>query len=321
MEEERMPSALSPAVMIIVTLVAVFLGLQIVGPIIGFFAAMPFYPGTLLEMTDALQDPTADPNMKIPIFLMQGFGTFIGLILVPMALLKRQRKSIFDFFRQPVFIQPFFLIVLIVIVSTVVNSVFAEWNQNIHFPDFLSGLEKTLKSLEEELTGMSTYLTQFDSTVQVILAFLVVAILPGVGEEIVFRGIIQGELFRSTRNIHVAIWVSAVIFSAFHMQFYGFVPRVFLGALFGYLYYWSNSLTMAVMAHFINNGLIVIALYLHQKGVFDFDIESNESAPWTAVASAAVVTVVLLVVYKKFFESRLPSGPSDSTTDLSATLK
>src|SRR6187455_244206 len=235
MEEKRMPRELSPAVMIAVTLVAVFLGLQIVGPILGFLVSMSFYPGTLLEMTESLMDPTSDPNMKMPLFFMQGFGTLTGLIIIPTLLLKRQQKSVVDFFRQPVFIQSFFLIVLIVLASNVVNSVFAEWNQNIKFPDFLSGLEQKLKSLEEELMGMSTYLTQFDSVGQVIMAMLVIAILPGVGEEIVFRGIIQNELFRGTKNIHLSIWISAIIFSAFHMQFYGFVPRIFLGALFGYL--------------------------------------------------------------------------------------
>ena len=76
-------------------------------------------------------------------------------------------------------------------------------------------------------------MTDFNST-RSALGLLVIALLPAIGEELVFRGILQRELWRGTLNIHVAIWVSAAIFSAIHMQFYGFVPRLLLGALFGY---------------------------------------------------------------------------------------
>jgi uncharacterized protein len=321
MEEERMPRELSPAVMIIVTLAAVFLGLQVVGSTIGFMVSIPFYPGSIMEMAEALKDPESDPAMKTPLFIMQGFATLIGSIIVPILLLKRQRKSVLAYISVPIFPQAVLLIMAIMFVFNVANSAFIEWNQNVKFPEFLSGIEQTLRSLEEQLTGMSTYLTQFDSNGQVIIAFIVIAILPAIGEELVFRGIIQNEILKGTRNAHLAIWLSAFIFSVFHLQFYGLVPRMLLGALFGYLYYWSGSLTMSILAHFLNNGLIVLALYLHQKGSLGFNIESTESAPWTAVVSAMVITVVLLVVYKKFFESRLPSGPMDSGTDLSTTLK
>jgi uncharacterized protein len=116
-------------------------------------------------------------------------------------------------------------------------------------------------------------------------------------------------LFKATKNIHVSIWFAAILFSAIHFQFFGFVPRMLLGALFGYIYYWSGNLTLAILAHFVNNGVSVLALYLHQQGAFDFDMESPEAAPVQVVMFAAVVTAGLLYYFYKHFEHRKPSLP------------
>jgi hypothetical protein len=123
-------------------------------------------------------------------------------------------------------------------------------------------------------------------------------------EELVFRGIIQREFYRATRNIHVSIWVSAAIFSAIHIQFYGFVPRMLLGALFGYLYYWSGSLTMSMLAHLFNNGMMVVALYYYQQGALDIDVESTEAAPWPIVAISTAATGLLGFLFWKFYRER-----------------
>jgi membrane protease YdiL (CAAX protease family) len=153
-----------------------------------------------------------------------------------------------------------------------------------------------------------------------LLAVVVIAVLPAIGEELVFRGIIQRELFRGTNNIHVAIWISAAIFSAIHIQFYGFVPRMLLGALFGYLYYWSGNLWMPIIAHFINNGFTVVAMYLYQQGSVKMDIENAEAAPWSSVLFSAVITTALLYFFKKFYEKRRPVNFSDNTNQDNTTL-
>jgi zinc transporter ZupT len=106
--------------------------------------------------------------------------------------------------------------------------------------------------------------------------------------------LIQHELWRSSSNIHLAIWASAGIFSAIHFQFYGFVPRVLLGALFGYLYYWSGNLLIPIFSHFINNGFIVLMVYLNQNEMTTIDIEDGEAAPFTVVLAGAVISMGLL---------------------------
>ncbi|MBT1687234.1 CPBP family intramembrane glutamic endopeptidase [Dawidia soli] len=288
---------------ILLVLVAVLLGFQIIGPLIGFFIALPFYPGTFLDMSEAIKDPLGHPEMKVPLFIMQGCATFFGLIVVPVILVRilRSRDYTVGLFTGPIFPQTALITIALIFAFTGVNSIFIEWNQNITFPD---GIEQTLKSLEDLLRKQTEFLTKFDSTGQLILAVVVVSILPGIGEELVFRGIIQREFYRATRNIHVSIWVAAAIFSAIHMQFYGFVPRMLLGALFGYLYYWSGSLTMAMLAHLFNNGMMVLALYFYQKGALDIDVESTEAAPWHIVASCTLATGALCFLFWKYYRDR-----------------
>ncbi len=291
-----------PFLIIAITLVSVFIGFQLIGPLIGFFFYMPFYSNDLMSMVNALQNPMIHPEIKMLLFVMQGVGACIGLILIPF-FIRKWSKTEENILEQPFYFIPFILVMVIVIVFMGLNSIFIEWNQNFKFPEAL-GWEESLRAMENQLNEMTTFLTAYDSTAQLVVAFIVIAILPAIGEELVFRGIIQKELFRGTNNIHLSIWIAAAIFSAIHLQFYGFVPRMVLGALFGYLYYWSGNLTLSMLAHFVNNGFTVVALYLHQQKVIDIDIESTESAPWPAVIFSAIFTAALLYIFRKFYQQK-----------------
>jgi hypothetical protein len=112
---------------------------------------------------------------------------------------------------------------------------------------------------------------------------------------------------KGTKNIHVAIWISAFFFSAIHVQFFGFVPRMLLGALFGYLYYWSGNLWVPMFAHFVNNGFAVCMIYLYQKKIVDTNLDSPEAAPWPAVIVAAGIVATALWYFKTKFQSSNPS--------------
>lgn len=232
---------------------------------------------------------------------MQGFGALIGLILIPVLFLRKQGRPAVDLLNKPFYVQPALIVPLIVVAFMGVNAIFIEWNQNIDFPEFFSGFEKWAQTTEEKLEEVTQYLTYYDSTSQFILAFIVIAILPAIGEELVFRGMIQNDFYRATRNVHVSVWIAAIVFSAIHFQFYGFVPRMLLGALFGYLYHWSGNLLMPMLAHFVNNGFTVIALYLHQNGMIAVDIEDPSAVPWQTVVFSALFTVLLLYAYKNFY--------------------
>jgi membrane protease YdiL (CAAX protease family) len=167
-------------------------------------------------------------------------------------------------------------------------------------PDFLKGFEYWAREKEDIAAELTAYLTQFDSFGNFALAFFVIAILAGVGEELVFRGMLQPELQRATGNIHAAIWISAILFSAIHLQFFGFVPRMLLGVMFGYLYYWSGNIIIPMLAHFVNNGFSLLMVYLYQLGIISIDLESGESASPLLVAFFTIITFGLLLYLKKF---------------------
>ncbi|MEO5600156.1 MAG: CPBP family intramembrane glutamic endopeptidase [Cyclobacteriaceae bacterium] len=294
-----------PVINLMVILLMVALGFIIVGPLIGFFFALPFYEGSMVQLAEAIQFPVNNPDIKVPLYIIQGFATLVGLIVAPALYLVREKKSVNDFFRRPGFeLIPVMITAFVVIIFMAVNSIFIEWNEALNFPEFAKNFETWARDREDTAAELTKFLTNFESTGELMLALLIIAVLPAIGEELVFRGLIQNELFRGTKNIHVAIWIAAILFSAIHFQFFGFVPRLLLGALFGYIYYWSGNLTLAILAHFVNNAVSVVAIYFYQRGTFTFDIESPESVPANVFIISALLTAGLLYYLYKYFQDR-----------------
>jgi len=287
---------------IIFILITATLGFVVIGPLIGFFVAMPFYDGNLFDLAIKLSDPFANPDIRLPILIMQGCATLIGLILIPALYVSAIEKG------NPIaWITGKSTSVVIVIVTALIvisfmapNSVLIEWNANFIFPDFLKEFGDWARARETQAEELTKFFTTFHSTGDFVFGVFVIALLPAIGEELVFRGMLQPELFRYSGNHHVAIWVSAIIFSAFHMQFFGFVPRVLLGALFGYLYVWSGNLLIPMIAHFVNNGFQVLVMFLYQKGTITTDMDTPEAAPWSLVASSALIFIALMFFFKKY---------------------
>ncbi|HSI89730.1 MAG TPA: CPBP family intramembrane glutamic endopeptidase, partial [Adhaeribacter sp.] len=159
------------------------------------------------------------------------------------------------------------------------NSWLIELNANMHLPDFLKGLEEMARQKEDQLAELTKFLTSFQTPADVLVGLLAFALIPAIGEELVFRGIMQRNLLDWCGNRHAAIWITAIIFGAIHVQFFGFFPRVLLGAVFGYLYLWSGNLWVPITAHFMNNGFAVVALYLQQQKLIETNLETTEASP------------------------------------------
>ena len=114
-----------------------------------------------------------------------------------------------------------------------------------------------------------------DGIGDLVVNLIIVALLAAVGEELLFRGSMQNIFLEWTKNKHAAVWITAVLFSALHAQFYGFLPRMLLGVVLGYLYIWSGSLWLSMLFHFLNNGLAVLFSYLIAKGTISETSVSN----------------------------------------------
>lgn len=288
-------------------LIAIFLGFVVVGPILGFLVALPFYDGSVLELADAMQDPTNNPAVKLPVYILQAAATLVGLIVTPLLLLKafgRPVSALFTRFRFNLI--PLALTALIVIAFMGVNSWFVQWNAGITFPESLRSFEEWARMNESHRAELTTFMTTFSSGWELILGLIVIAIIPAIGEELVFRGLFQNELFHITGNAHVSIWLAALLFSAFHVQFFGFVPRLFLGVLFGYLYIWSGSLIVAMFAHFVNNAFAVFSLYFYQIGAIDVSPEEPTTLALPVILFAAALTAFLLMLFRKYYARKMP---------------
>ncbi|MCR9252341.1 MAG: CPBP family intramembrane metalloprotease [bacterium] len=186
----------------------------------------------------------------------------------------------------------------------IVNSVFIEWNQNVEFPEFLSSFEQFAIENEERLAEATKFLTTFESPIQLIMALVVIAGFAAAGEELLFRGVLQPILQKIFGNHHVAIWLTGFIFAAIHIQFFGLVPRMLLGVLFGYLFYYSGNLSYAIVAHFINNGFSIVMVYLYNNSKIDYDIENTESIPLYTVAIFALVCGYSLFSFFKLYQKK-----------------
>lgn len=136
--------------------------------------------------------------------------------------------------------------------------VLSTWNQGLQLPESLKAIEDWMINTEKAAEVATNTLLNTDSWGGFIMNIIIIAIMAGIGEELMFRGVIQKILIGWTKNIHLGILYTAIIFSAIHFQFYGFVPRMILGMVLGYLYIWSKSLWVPVIAHAINNALTVI---------------------------------------------------------------
>ncbi len=255
-------------------------------------------------------NPTASPNSWYELMVLQAanhIGTFFLPALAYWYFIERRTWQQFSI-RPVSAVSGISLIALIVIAFMPFDGLIIEWNQNLHLPQTLAPIEQWIREKEKGLEGITKYLTTFKTTGQLLVAMVVIAIIPAIGEETLFRGILQRNFSYWTRNVHVGIWLSAVLFSAIHVQFLGFFPRMLLGALFGYLYLWSGNLWMPILAHFVNNGFTVLMVYMHQQKMTSVDIESTESVPLFGALVSGIITAGLLYYFHK---SNAAGSPDD----------
>ena len=179
-------------------------------------------------------------------------------------------------------------------------SMLAEWNKGMELPSFLASVEEIMRQMEESALAMTEKFLNTSSFGMMIVNLLVMALLPAVCEEMMFRGWLQ-RVLGNRLNYHVAIWVSAFIFSAIHFQFYGFVPRMIIGAALGYLYCYTGSLWASIIAHFTNNAAAVISAFLVYNGYIsiNLDLIGTGDTWYLSVASVAVCLALMGIVKKK----------------------
>ncbi len=193
------------------------------------------------------------------------------------------------------------LVVLVWMVAMPAMNYVVEWNQSLAFPSWLQWLEQPLRDMETEAANTTGELLNTHSLGMMIFMVLVVGVLTGLGEEIFFRSGLLGTMLYGRVNRHVAVWVVAIVFSAIHLQFFGFVPRILLGAWLGYLMVWTGEVWTPIIAHSLNNASIVVVTYLANQNYISTNyLETTGSHDhWLALGSVAATALVLVLFMRK----------------------
>jgi len=179
------------------------------------------------------------------------------------------------------------------------NGLLMYWNSLLIMPEFLSGVEQWMQEMEAQLMELTVFLTDFQSIPELLTGILVIGVFAGVGEELFFRGLIQPKMQRYFQSPHLGIWITAFIFSAIHVQFYGFLPRMFLGALFGYLYHYSGSLFYPILGHILNNTFTLLLVYASNEGLIDLDVQSTDTVSYPGAVVGILVLILGFLYFKK----------------------
>lgn len=206
-------------------------------------------------------------------------------------------------------------VVLSILLLIPVINLLGEINSHLHLPDFLKGLESWMRTKEDEAKILTEKFLKVESMPALLFNIFMVGVLPAVGEELLFRGIIQRIFINWTKSQHWGIWITAILFSAVHLQFYGFLPRMLLGAMFGYLLVWTGSMWVPMLAHFINNTMGVIGYYLMDKTIISKDVEQwgTGSEQWPLLLFSIISAGgMLYLIYRGSDQTKMPANQIDS---------
>jgi len=279
----------------LITFVLLFIAANLLAQLIGVASAIIVAQVPLTDALTLFEPPYAEGTKSV-IYTAQGVGHLLGFTAFSIFFIKvvdDQRLTMY-FNKKRFNAKQALVVAALTFCFMIFNSVVIDWNMNVDFPDAMKGFEDWARNMEDQLMEMTKLLSTYDSFGEMLLALIVIGVLPAVGEELVFRGLLQNKLHTIAGNHHVAIWVAAIIFGAFHLQFYGVVPRILLGALFGYIYYYSGNIWYAVIAHFVNNGLAVIAAYVGPRVSEDWDATEMDTAMPIYVSLLGLVACIFL---------------------------
>ena len=270
------------------------LGVQLL--LIALMSSFMFFLGAVCA---ALLNRCVWANAMDKIRIQQLIQSFVMFVLSPLVLacfLRRTDQSPLNYLSQTKLVPliPFVIVLLAILVSIPFINWFAVFNESFFPPDELS------KSLEH----LSRQLLQTDHISVFWLNVLVMALIPAVGEEMYFRGMLQNT-FSLHVNPHLAVWLSAVVFSAIHCQLDAFFPRLLLGAFLGYLLLWSHSLWLPIFAHFINNVSIVAFSFFFPTGIAGFQLDTiGLHQPVVLFLSVVLTAASVLFLLHYFRQSR-----------------
>lgn len=228
-------------------------------------------------------------NVQIGQVISQVFGFMLPPILYVM-LVKDKPFNYLGFKK----LQPWSLLGIVAIFTIIpFLAMVTEWNDNVSLPESMASLEQKLRYIQEVANDTTE---RFMTEGSLFSGLLIVAALAAISEELLFRSVIQKAFVKLCKNAHVGIIITAIVFSAFHGDFFGFMPRFILGLMLGYMFYLSGSIFPSMLMHFVNNGTIVMLYYLNKKKVINVDIGTFGLTDNMLVIILSIVTTVAIFI-------------------------
>jgi len=243
--------------------------------------------------------------------ILGSVGTFIVPAFLFSYLFEGDLYSYYRF-RNPVSMIPMLLVILMMVSVIPFINYLAELNMKMEFP--LRALDQLFRSLENAAEEMMEAFTSAENFGGLLVNLLMIGVIAAVGEELIFRGLLQRLLTDMLKNAHLAIMITAVFFSAFHFQFFSFLPRFVLGIILGYLMYYGRSVWYPILAHFINNAMGVSYYYFYSRGSTDDMLEeigTSSLIPVTAIVSLVIFLFCGLLWYYQVMRLSSQSPQSD----------
>jgi len=283
--------------------------------IAGMLIAIPFFG--IESLTRSLNPSGIDSPDSLNLLKYFQVLQSIGLFIIPPFILGwLYEGDILDYLKlnKSTQIQNYLFAAITLLAAIPFINYIGDLNSKLSFPESFSGIENWMRSMEDAAQAMVEKFMKVESLSGLFFNIFMIAILPALGEELLFRGVIQKIFANWTKNHHWGIWISAFLFSAMHMQFYGFLPRMALGAMFGYLLVWTGTMWVPILAHFANNAIGVLGYFLIDKGTINKDVEElgTGSGQFPLVIISMIVSGFLLYMIYKQSETKMPVNRIDS---------
>jgi membrane protease YdiL (CAAX protease family) len=296
-EPEPQQTSTRPSVQFII-LVAGTIFLLIIAGILAAGVIWVIY-GTK-TLADVMALNIADKNTITGLWILQIISTTIPLFIVPVLFARfiggDTPTYLKTTFKVPLVL--FLMVFSIMLFASPVMEVLVNLNQNLKLPASLKLLEDAMRTMEQQAQKVTNLMLHMDSIGDMLFAVLVIGLMTAIAEEFLFRGCIQTIFVKWTKNTHAAIWITAILFSAFHMEFFSFLPRVALGVFFGYFVAWSGSIWTGVWAHFLNNGSAVVITYLYQHKTISLNPDDQHVFNYGSYAFSLIIILILLYIYR-----------------------
>jgi membrane protease YdiL (CAAX protease family) len=274
----------------------------IIGGVLGIAITKTFF-GIDLQSTfsEIIYNSKANPQGVMALKLNQALIS-IAIFIVPAFLFCRAiEKNPIRFLqlKQPTKFYNYLFIIILIILAIPVSSWLLELNQNFHLPAYYKDFETFLRGDEAFAKLQMEAFVNANSISQLLFNIVIVAVIPAISEEIFFRGCLQNFVQRCFYNLHVSVIFTAIIFSAIHGDYFGFLPRFMFGLVLGYAFAYSGNIWVSIVGHFLNNCITIVAYFIAQKNPEIAFLKDDYSFPIIFTIIGFIGIVVILFAMSK----------------------